>query len=62
MNYYSVVSNIHIYYYTGNNIDLVSACGKYYKVTILGILYPADSGILILFEKNKFNKRKIFNF
>ena len=51
MNYYSVLSNTHIYHYTGNNIDLGSACGKYHRVAILGILDPGDSDILNLFEQ-----------
>ena len=27
INYYSVLANTHVYHYTGNNIDLGSACG-----------------------------------
>ena len=50
VNYYSVLSNTHIYHYTGNNIDLGSACGKYHRVAILGILEQGDSDILNLFE------------
>ena len=51
VNYYSVLSNTHIYHYTGNNIDLGSACGKYHRVAILGILDQGDSDILNLFEQ-----------
>ena len=51
VNYYSVLSNTFIYHYTGNNIDLGSACGKYHRVAILGILDPGDSAILNLFEQ-----------
>ena len=51
VNYYSVLSNTHIYHYTGNNIDLGSACGKYHRVAILGILDPGDPYILNLFEQ-----------
>jgi large subunit ribosomal protein L30e len=50
VNYYSVLSNTPIYHYTGNNIDLGSACGKYHRVSILGILDQGDSDILNLFE------------
>ena len=50
VNYYSVRSNTPIYHYTGNNIDLGSACGKYHRVAILGILDQGDSDILNLFE------------
>ena len=51
VNYYSVLANTFIYHYTGNNIDLGSACGKYHRVAILGILDPGDSDILNLFEQ-----------
>jgi large subunit ribosomal protein L30e len=35
VNYYSVLSNTHIYHYTGNNIDLDSSYGKYHRVTTI---------------------------
>lgn len=50
VNYYSVLANTHVYHYTGNNIDLGSACGKYHRVALLGIMDPGDSDILNLFE------------
>ena len=51
VNYYSVIYNTPIYHYLGNNIDLGSACGKYHRVAILGILDAGDSDILNLFNK-----------
>ena len=51
VNYYSVLSATPIYHYLGNNIDFGSACGKYHRVSILGILDPGDSDILNLFNK-----------
>ena len=50
INYYSVLANTHVYHYTGNNIDLGSACGRYHRVALLGILDAGDSDILNLFE------------
>ena len=50
INYYSVLANTHVYHYTGNNIDLGSACGRYHRVALLGILDASDSDILNLFE------------
>lgn len=50
VNYYSVLANCHVYNYVGNNVDLGSACGKYHRVAILGILDSGDSDILNLFE------------
>ena len=49
INYYSVLANTHVYHYTGNNIDLGSACGRYHRVALLGILDAGDSDILNLF-------------
>ena len=45
------LSNTPIYHYLGNNIDLGSACGRYHRVAILGILDAGDSDILNLFNK-----------
>ena len=50
INYYSALANTHVYHYTGNNIDLGSACGRYHRVALLGILDAGDSDILNLFE------------
>ena len=50
INYYSVLANTHVYHYTGNNIDLGSACGRYHRVALLGILDAGDSDILYSFE------------
>ena len=50
INYYSVLANTYVYHYTGNNIDLGSACGRYHRVALLGIIEPGDSDILNLFE------------
>ena len=50
INYYSVLANTHVYHYTGNNIDLGSACGRYHRVALLGIIDAGDSDILNLLE------------
>lgn len=50
INYYAFLGNTHVYSYTGNNIDLGSACGRYHRVALLGIIEPGDSDILNLFE------------
>ena len=46
INYYSALGNIPVSAYTGNNIDLGQACGKYFRVGILGIVEAGDSDIL----------------
>ncbi|XP_033075742.1 60S ribosomal protein L30-like [Trachypithecus francoisi] len=34
-----------VHYYSGNNIDLGTACGKYYRVYTLTVIDPGDSRI-----------------
>ena len=50
INYYSVLANTHVYHYTGNNIDLGSACGRYHRVALLGILEACEPDILNIVE------------
>ncbi len=50
INYYSLLANTMVYHYTGNNIDLGSACGRYHRVAVLGIADAGDSDILTLFN------------
>jgi large subunit ribosomal protein L30e len=50
VNYYSLLAKTHVYPYVGNNVDLGSACGKYHRVAILGIVDQGDSDVLTLFE------------
>ena len=50
INYYALLANTHVYQYTGNNIDLGSACGRYHRVAVLGISDTGDSDILTLFQ------------
>jgi len=35
-----------VHHYTGNNIDLGTACGKYFRVSVLSITDPGDSDII----------------
>lgn len=51
INYYSLLAKCHVYSYVGNNIDLGSACGRYHRVAVLGIINPGDSDILNLFDQ-----------
>jgi len=38
LEYYSMLSKCSVHHYTGNNIDLGTACGKYFRVSCLSIL------------------------
>jgi len=40
------LSGIKTILYDGNNIDLGSACGKFYRVSVLAIVDAGDSDIL----------------
>merc|ERR1712043_143569 len=46
LEYYAVLAGIKTILYDGNNVDLGSACGKFYRVTCLSIIDPGDSDIL----------------
>jgi len=44
--YYSMLAKCAVYHYNGNNIDLGTACGKYFRVSCLSITNPGDSDII----------------
>merc|ERR1712050_730932 len=46
LEYYAVLAGIKTILYDGNNVDLGSACGKFYRVSCLSIVDPGDSDIL----------------
>ncbi|ELT91999.1 hypothetical protein CAPTEDRAFT_220577 [Capitella teleta] len=44
--YYAMLAKTGVHHYNGTNIDLGTACGKYYRVTTLSITDPGDSDII----------------
>ena len=48
--YYAMLSRTNVHHYTGNNVDLGTACGKYFRVGCLSITDAGDSDILQEFE------------
>ncbi len=57
VNYYALLAKCNVYPYVGNNVDLGkiflkigSACVRYHRVAILGIIEQGDSDVLTLFE------------
>merc|ERR1712136_546980 len=44
--YYAMLSKTSVHHYTGNNIELGTACGKYFRVSVLSITDPGDSDII----------------
>eukprot|EP00197_Chlamydomonas_leiostraca_P002871 CAMPEP_0202856894 /NCGR_PEP_ID=MMETSP1391-20130828/11_1 /ASSEMBLY_ACC=CAM_ASM_000867 /TAXON_ID=1034604 /ORGANISM="Chlamydomonas leiostraca, Strain SAG 11-49" /LENGTH=130 /DNA_ID=CAMNT_0049535605 /DNA_START=79 /DNA_END=471 /DNA_ORIENTATION=- len=46
LEYYAMLSKTGVHHYTGNNVDLGTACGKYFRVSVLAITDPGDSDII----------------
>lgn len=44
--YYAMLSKAQVHHYSGNNSDLGTACGKFYRVSVVTITDPGDSDIL----------------
>jgi large subunit ribosomal protein L30e len=44
--YYAMLAKTGVHHYQGNNIDLGTACGKYFRVSALSITDPGDSDII----------------
>ncbi|KAM7253376.1 hypothetical protein ACFE04_025994 [Oxalis oulophora] len=44
--YYAMLCKVGVHHYNGNNVDLGTACGKYYRVSCLSIIDAGDSDII----------------
>jgi len=44
--YYAMLAKTGVHHYSGNNIELGTACGKYFRVSCLAITDPGDSDIV----------------
>merc|ERR1712141_204918 len=44
--YYAMLAKTGVHHYAGNNIELGTACGKYFRVCTLSITDPGDSDII----------------
>ena len=44
--YYAMLAKTGVHHYSGNNVDLGTACGKYFRVSSLSITDPGDSDIV----------------
>lgn len=49
--YYCLLAKCNVHHFQGNNIELGTACGKYFRCACLGILDPGDSDILKVVEE-----------
>ncbi|KAI8994404.1 60S ribosomal protein L30 [Gaertneriomyces sp. JEL0708] len=46
LEYYAMLSKTGVHHYSGNNIDLGTACRKYFRVGVLSIIDAGDSDII----------------
>merc|ERR1712098_177844 len=44
--YYAMLAKTGVHHYAGNNIELGTACGKYFRCCTLSITNPGDSDII----------------
>ena len=44
--YYAMLARTHVHAYSGNNIELGTACGKLYRVSMMSIEDAGDSDIV----------------
>lgn len=44
--YYAMLAKTGVHHYAGNNVDLGTACGRYYRVSCMSITDPGDSDIV----------------
>ena len=44
--YYAMLAKTGVHYYSGDNVSLGTACGKYFRVGALAIIDPGDSDII----------------
>lgn len=44
--YYAMLAKTGVHHYAGNNVDMGTACGKYFRVGVLAITDPGDSDII----------------
>ena len=45
MEYYAMLSKTPVHYYSGNNLDLGTACGKHFRASVLSVTDIGDSDI-----------------
>jgi large subunit ribosomal protein L30e len=43
--YYAMLAKTNVHHYTGSNVDLGTACGKYFRCSVLAVTDPGDSDI-----------------
>jgi large subunit ribosomal protein L30e len=44
--YYALLAKCSVVHYNGSNVDLGTACGKYFRCGVLSVIDPGDSDIV----------------
>ena len=44
--YYAILGKVNVIHYAGTNVDLGTACGRYFNVSVLSIIDGGDSDII----------------
>ena len=44
--YYAMLAKANVHHYSGSNVDLGTACGRFFRVSVLNITDAGDSDIL----------------
>jgi large subunit ribosomal protein L30e len=44
--YYAMLAKANVHHYSGSNVDLGTACGRFFRVSVLNIADAGDSDIL----------------
>ena len=44
--YYAMLAKTGVHHYTGHNIELGTACGKFFRCSVMSITDPGDSDII----------------
>lgn len=55
--YYAMLAKTGVHHYSGNNIELGTACGKYYRVCTLAIIDPGKRLSLFFMSSHTMLKR-----
>lgn len=46
LEYYSMLTKTQVHHYSGSNVELGTACGKYFRVGVLSVIDAGDSDIV----------------
>lgn len=47
--YYAMLSKTGVHHYSGNNVELGTACGKLHRVSVLTVTDPGECAVLLVF-------------